>query len=72
MLVFMLVNTNPLVNNGIESGSSADSGEIILDFGVQSEIKEQTFGIIIEAKRGDGRLKFDCVSCSKLGLTEVG
>jgi len=69
--MFTLIDTNDLVDKGIESGGSADCSEIVFDFGFQSEIKEQTFGIVVKAERGDGGLKFDSVSCGGLGLTKM-
>ena len=60
-----------MVDKSVERGGSAYGGEIILDLGFQSEIKEQTFGIVVETERSDGGLEFDTVSCGGFRLAEV-
>ena len=69
--MFTLINTNDLVDKSVKGGGSAYGGEIILDLRFQPEIKEQAFGIVIEAKGSDGGLEFDSISCGGLGLFEV-
>ena len=69
--MFSLINTNGLVDEGVEGGGSADSGEIIFDLGFQSEIEEQAFSIAVKAERSDDGLEFDSVSCGGFGLTKA-